>query len=89
MHAVRDTLIGPGAIEITRGYSGPQWLYAWTARTDHGRLQVEITKRGRGKDGARHGVHVDDAPLYVLADIASVMISGSSACAETTWGDQK
>jgi hypothetical protein len=43
----------------------------------------------RGKDGARHSIHVDDAPRYVLADIASVMISGSAACAETTWGGGK
>jgi hypothetical protein len=88
MHAVRDTLIGSKGTEITRGYSGPRWLYAWTVRTDHGRLMVEINKL-RGKDGARHSIHVDDAPRYVLADIASVMISGSAACAETTWGGGK
>lgn len=69
MSHYRDTLIGPGKREITRGHTNG---YVWSITADTvvpGRMRVEI------KNAAGTSVPVDKAPNYLAAEILSAIAS--------------
>lgn len=74
--AYRDTLIGNGNVEITRGVSGN---YAWSARTWGDRLLIEARKSGTEKT-----LTIEQVPHYVLADIARSLTFGGRTAIQVT-----
>ncbi len=80
-YAYRDTLIGPNAIEITRGITGG---YSWSAHTYDNRLIVEVRKAG-----ATSALTVERAPNYVMAAIARAMTFASDAAIATNESNKK